>query len=74
LEDPELPVEIYVGYESETLKVKLDVCEGYLRKIVQDVSVFQRGLFPLRFFRYSRQKGTLEISNSSSDINPKHKI
>jgi hypothetical protein len=54
LEDPELPAEIYVGYESETLKVKLDVCEGNLRKIVQDVAVFQRGLFPLRFYRYSR--------------------
>jgi hypothetical protein len=51
----------YVGYKSKTLRVTLSSTEGYLKKLVNEVSVMQKSLFPERYFIYKRDIGELKI-------------
>ena len=51
----------YVGYKSKTLVVTLTETSGYLKKLVNEVSVMQKSLFPERYFIYRRDTGELKI-------------
>ena len=51
----------YVGYKTKTLRVTLKQTEGYLKKLVNEVSVMQKSLFPERYFVYRRDTGELKI-------------
>ena len=53
----------YVGYKSETLTVTLTETRGWLKKLVNEVKMIQRSIFPLRFYKYRRDTGHLYIYN-----------
>ena len=44
----------YVGYQSKTLTVTLQTTSGWLKKLVQEVAVFQKTIFPLRWYVFRR--------------------
>ena len=51
----------YVGYKSKTLRVTLTETSGYLKKLVNEVSMMQKSLFPERYYVYCRDTGELKI-------------
>ena len=53
----------YVGYKSKTLRVTLTETSGYLKKLVNEVSMMQKSLFPQRYYVYRRDTGELRILN-----------
>ena len=53
----------YVGYQSKNLKVTLTKTGGYLKKLVNEVTMIQRTMFPVRFYSFDRVTGELKISN-----------
>ena len=42
----------YVGYQSKNLKVTLTKTGGYLKKLVNEVTMIQRTMFPVRFYSF----------------------
>ena len=56
----------YVGYKSKTLRVTLTETSGYLKKLVNEVSMMQKSLFPERYYVYRRDTGELKILNKSN--------
>ena len=73
MEDPLISPNTYVGYETTTLTVDKEFVQGPLRKMVQDVQLFAKEVFPIRYYRYHRKTGLLEIA--SQPKGPfKHKI
>jgi hypothetical protein len=73
LEDPLLLPNTYVGYETTTLTVDREFVHGTLRKLVQDIQLFAKEVFPIRHFRYHRQTGLLEIASQPKGPY-KHKV
>ena len=63
----------YVGFQSKTLKVSLTQTEGYLKKLVNEVSRGQFSIFPLRYYMFDRISGELSISNKP-DAAVKHRF
>ena len=51
----------YVGYRSENLIVTQTETQGWLKKLVKEVKMIQKSIFPLRYYKYRRDIGTLEI-------------
>lgn len=45
--------------------VTKDHVTGNLRKMVQEVKLFQREVFPLRYFKYHRDSGLLQIAEQA---------
>ena len=63
----------YVGYRSKTLQVSLASTEGYLKKLVNEVSRGQFSIFPLRYYMFNRVSGEFTISNKP-DAAIKHRF
>ena len=53
----------YVGYKSKTLQVTLHETSGYLKKLVNEVNMFQSSLFPCRYYSFNRGSGVLNVMN-----------
>ena len=51
----------FVGYKSDSLEVTLTETKGFLKKLVQEVKMIQKSIFPLRYYVYRRDSGTLHI-------------
>ena len=45
------------------MKVTLTQTGGYLKKLVNEVTMVQRSLFPIRYYMLDRVTGELQISN-----------
>ena len=60
---------------NNSFQVTRDFVMGPLRKLVQDEQILKRELFPLRYCRYHRASGLLEIGSANSTEGPyKHRI
>ena len=52
-----------MGYKSETLEVTLTETKGWMKKLVNEVKMIQSSIFPLRYYKYRRDTGELQVYN-----------
>ena len=58
----------FVGYKSKTLEVTLSETKGYLKKLVQEVKMIQKSIFPTRYYVYRRDSGILQVYDNPEGI------